>query len=111
MADVDTRPRRATCSPRTPAKQKMYRTITAKVRLAPPEAKQWRTAAGKGTLSAFIRQCVEAALVGKIDHATLNEQLLAIRRAINAAAEAATVEEAREILSVAKLHINALRGH
>jgi hypothetical protein len=88
----------------------MYRMIIAKVRLSAAELKQYRLAAGKLTLSAFIRQSVDAAIIGKVDHGTLNEHLLTIRRLINAASEATTIEEARETLAIAKLHINGLRG-
>jgi hypothetical protein len=112
MADVDTRPRKAgdLQSPNPAQVQHMYRMIIAKVRLSAAELKQYRLAAGKRTMSAFIRECVEAAIIGKVDQSSLNEHLFAVRKTINAASEAATIEEARRILVVAKLHINELRG-
>jgi hypothetical protein len=62
------------------------------------------------TLSAFVVSAVEAAIVGKIDQATLDQHLRAIRADSNAAYEAPTIEEARRHIDMMRKRIAVLRG-
>jgi predicted Zn-dependent protease len=62
------------------------------------------------TLTAFVVSAVEAAIVGKIDQATLDQHLRAIRADSNAAYEATTIEEARRHIDIMRKRIAVLRG-
>jgi hypothetical protein len=62
------------------------------------------------TLTEFIEASVEAAIIGKIDQATLDQHLRAIRSDSNAAYESTTVEEARRHIDTILHRIAVLRG-
>lgn len=62
------------------------------------------------TLTEFIVASVEAAIVGKIDQASLDQHLRAIRADSNAAYEATTIDEARRHIDMIRGRIAVLRG-
>lgn len=83
-----------------------------KLRTAGATTARWKAAAEERgqTLTALVVSAVEAAIVGKIDQAALDQHLRAIRSDSNAAYEAATIEEARRHIDTLRKRIAVLRG-
>jgi hypothetical protein len=83
-----------------------------KLRAETATLSRWRAVAHERqqTLTAFVVTAVEAAIVGRIDQAALDQRLRAIRADGNAAIESTTIEDARGHLSIMQQKIAALRG-
>lgn len=91
----------------------MNRNKVIKLRTSAAFRRQVQLAADQRHLSVseFIRQSIDAAIVGKIDQDALQQHLRTARRAINAASEATNKEGRETALSIAKLCLSNLRGH
>ena len=83
-----------------------------KLRSEAPVKARWQRVARdhSQTLTEFVVTAIEAAIIGKVDQATLDQHLRAIRSDSNAAYEAGTIEEARPHIDMVRKRIAVLRG-
>jgi hypothetical protein len=83
-----------------------------KLRSEAPVKARWQRVARdhSQSLTEFVVTAVEAAIVGRIDQASLDEHLRAIRADSNAAHEATTIEEARKHIDIIRQRVAKLRG-